>query len=195
MTETTSIYAGKAKYVRYRFLIQWLIALFKFIPARLCMFLWSFSDLFYGNIGCLIRYCVMKKLAKKCGERVYIGRGVEIRKWDKLEVGDHVSIHQNCYIEAEGGVSIGNEVSIAHQTSMISSDHGWEDLSRPIRDNKVTLRPIIINDDVWIGCGCRILSGVTIHSRSIVAAGAVVNKDVPGHSIVGGVPAKKIKEI
>lgn len=195
MTESISIYKGKAKYARYRFLILWLITIFKFIPKKICLSLWCFSDLLYGNIGCLIRYCILKRMAKRCGERVYIGRGVEIRNWDNLEVGDHVSIHQNCYIEAEGGVTIGSEVSIAHQSSMISAEHGWEDVGRPIRENKITFRPIVIEDDVWIGCGCRILAGVTIHSRSIVAAGAVVNKDVSGHSIFGGVPAKKIKAI
>ena len=53
----------------------------------------------------------------------------------------------------------------------------------------------VIIDDVWVGCGCRILSGVTIGSRSIVAAGAVVNKNIPSRVMVGGVPAKVLKEI
>jgi acetyltransferase-like isoleucine patch superfamily enzyme len=195
VADSNSTYAGKAKYDRYLFIIKLLVILFAIFPKRFCLFLWSFSDLFYGHFGCLIRYCVMKKMAKKCGDRIYIGRGVEIRNWENLEIGDHVSIHQSCYLEAAGSISIGNEVSIAHQTSLISSDHGWSDPNFPIRDNPVITRPILIKDDVWIGCGCRILSGVTINSRSIVAAGAVVNKDVPEHFIVGGVPAKKIRQI
>lgn len=57
------------------------------------------------------------------------------------------------------------------------------------------LAPVEIENDVWIGCGVRIMAGVTIHKRSIVAAGAVVTKDIDSGSLVGGVPAKMIKEI
>lgn len=65
----------------------------------------------------------------------------------------------------------------------------------PIKYNKLKYRKVEISDDVWIGCGCRVLSGVVIGKRSIVAAGSVVNKIVNSNIIVGGVPAKEIKEI
>lgn len=92
-----------------------------------------------------------------------------------------------------GGIEIGNDVSIAHQTSILSANHTWEDESIPIKYNAVAFQPVHIENDVWIGCGCRILCGVKIHSRSVVAAGAVVCKDVESHTAVGGVPARVLK--
>lgn len=65
----------------------------------------------------------------------------------------------------------------------------------PIKYNKVEKGPIVVKDDCWIGCGCRILQGVTIGTRSIIAAGAVVTKDVEPFHLYGGVPAKIIKTL
>ena len=65
----------------------------------------------------------------------------------------------------------------------------------PIKYNPSVCSPIVVNDDVWIGCGCRILAGVEIGDRVVIAAGAVVNKNVERNSLYAGVPAKKIKSI
>jgi acetyltransferase-like isoleucine patch superfamily enzyme len=142
-----------------------------------------------------MRYCLLKRLILRCGDNVFIGRSVEIKHWGKLSIGSHVSIHKQCYLDAAGGIHIDDDVSIAHQTSMISFEHTWDVASLPIRDNPVKCAEITIHSDVWIGCGCRILAGVEIGNRAIVAAGAVVTKSVLPHSIVGGVPAKPLKSI
>jgi acetyltransferase-like isoleucine patch superfamily enzyme len=188
-------YEGKAKFQRYQRAIHFLVAVFQYIPRPVCLSLWSVSDLSHGNFGRLIRYCVLKKLAHKCGDRVFVGRGVEIRNWQSLELGSRVSIHQCCYIEARGGVVIGDDVSIAHQSSIVSTQHTWEDLTKSIRDNPVTLEKITIENDVWIGCGCRILAGVEICSRSVVAAGSVVTRSVPCPQVVAGVPARMVRQL
>jgi acetyltransferase-like isoleucine patch superfamily enzyme len=148
-----------------------------------------------GRIAWLMRYGVLRKLVYRCGVRVSVDRGCVIRHWEGLEIGNDVSIHEYCNINAKGGVKIGNDVGIAHQTSILSANHRWDDPTLCILDNPVVLSPTIISDDVWIGCGCRILAGVTIASRSVVAAGAVVAKNVPSGWLVGGVPAKPIKAI
>jgi acetyltransferase-like isoleucine patch superfamily enzyme len=106
-----------------------------------------------------------------------------------------VSIHPNCYIDATGQISIGNNVSIAHNTSILSAEHTWGDSGLPIKYNKVELKPVSIENDVWIGCGCRILAGVTISHRVIIAARAVVNCNCKSNTIHGVVPAKLIKKI
>ncbi|TGN26864.1 acyltransferase [Empedobacter tilapiae] len=148
-----------------------------------------------GNIGLLLRYVVLKNLCKSLGDNVSIQPGVFIFNPDKISIGNNVSIHPMCYIEGAGEIEIGNDVSIAHASTLISTNHQWNDLEKPIKYNKETFGKIVINDDVWIGCGVRVLSDVTIGSRSIIAAGAVVNRNVENNSIYGGVPAKKIKEI
>ncbi|WP_220727602.1 acyltransferase, partial [Marinilactibacillus psychrotolerans] len=84
-------------------------------------------------------------------------------------------------------------VSIAHSTSILSSDHTWDDKSLPIKYNKLSLKPVTIKSDVWLGCGVRILAGSFINKRVVIAAGAVVNKTIESNILAGGIPAKKIK--
>ena len=100
-----------------------------------------------------------------------------------------------CYLDGCGGISIGDNVSIAHNTSLISFNHTHKQKNIPIKYNPIECGHIYIERDVWIGCGTRILSGVSIGTRAIVAAGSVVNKNVEEFSIYGGVPSKLIKYI
>ena len=146
-----------------------------------------------GKFGLLLRYVFLKNLAETVGDNVSIQPGVYLLNLTNLRIGNNVSIHPMCYIDAEGGITIGNDVSIAHSTSILSTNHEWSDLSLPIKYNAVKYNAVVINDDVWIACGVRILAGVEIGNRSVVAAGAVVNKSFNCNTVVGGVPAKILK--
>ncbi|MBB3208341.1 acetyltransferase-like isoleucine patch superfamily enzyme [Rhodopirellula rubra] len=162
------------------------------VPVKLREFLWSSSGIFDGPFAIALRYCILKSLIKDCGDNVYVGKFVCVRNWSGLSIGSNVSIHAMCYIDAAGGVSVGDNVSIAHQVSLISFNHSYQNILLPIKYNPNKLAPIAIHEDVWVGCGVRLLAGVVVEQRSIVAAGAVVNRAVERGSIVGGVPAKKI---
>ena len=139
------------------------------------------------------RYVLLRSLAQRCGELVDVRGGVWLLGTDNLTLGDRVSIHPMCYIDATGGVKIGSDVSIAHSVTIMSTEHRFDDLSTPIRVQVVEVLPVTIEDDVWIGAGARILAGVTVSAGSVVAAGAVVTKDVPAGTVVGGVPARVLK--
>lgn len=188
--ETGRIIFTKNKYYIYGF-----VKLFRFFPKSVLHFFWdcttNHSQLFF----IAIRYIILKALIRSCGDNVRIGTNVQILGWDKLSVGNNVSIHSNCYIDANGEIVIGDNVSIAHNTSILSTNHNWNDISIPIKYNPITHKKVIVSENVWIGCGSRILAGVRIDTRSIIAAGAVVTKDVPSNTIFGGIPAKLIKEI
>ncbi|MBI5750778.1 MAG: acyltransferase [Hydrogenophilales bacterium] len=82
---------------------------------------------------------------------------------------------------------------IAQAVTIRDTDHGFDDVSIPMKSQGINTRPVKIEDDVWIGHGAIILRGVTIGAGAVVAAGALVNKDVPPYAIVGGVPAKVIR--
>ncbi|WP_272946772.1 acyltransferase [Antricoccus suffuscus] len=107
-----------------------------------------------------------------------------------LEIGNRVSIHPMCYIDASGGVRIGDDVSVAHGVTIMSTEHQFVDISVPIRDQPIEFVPVVINNDVWIGAGAKILAGVSVGHGSVVAAGAVVTRDVPPLMVVAGVPAR-----
>lgn len=135
------------------------------------------------------------------GGSITIGKNSEILDYvmlltykGEIEIGDNCSINPFCVIYGHGGVKIGNDVLIATHTVIIPSNHNFSSLDRPIRLQGNTSKGIIIEDDVWIGAGCKILDGVIIGKSSIVAAGSVVNKSIEPYSIVGGVPAKLIRK-
>lgn len=187
--------SGRDKFKKYKSLISLISILFKFLGRRLNKFLFNFFRNTNGVFGLVIRYILLHNLVKNIGDNVSIQPGVYIFHFQNIEIGNNVSIHPMCYIDGAGGLKIGNNVSIAHSSSILTSNHTWKDIELPIKYNKEELNEVIIHDDVWIGCGVRILSGVKIESRSVVAAGAVVNKNIPSNSVFGGVPAKHIKTI
>jgi acetyltransferase-like isoleucine patch superfamily enzyme len=110
-----------------------------------------------------------------------------------IKIGSRTSLNQYVVINGQGGVSIGDNVLIAAFTSIFAANHVIERTDIPIREQGMqTKGGIIIEDDVWIGTHCVILDGVTIGHGSVIAAGAVVNKDISPFSIVGGVPGRVI---
>lgn len=110
-----------------------------------------------------------------------------------ITIGECCSINPYSVLYGHGNLTIGNNVLIAGHCLIIPSNHNFSDITKPINRQGETRKGIIIEDNVWIGSGCRILDGVRIGQGAIIAAGAVVNKDVLPNTIVGGVPAKLIK--
>ena len=108
-------------------------------------------------------------------------------------IGDHTRIGLHCTVI--GPVTVGSHVNLAQGITVTALNHNFEDSQKRIDEQGVSTQPVVIGDDVWIGTNAIILPGVTIGSHSVVAAGAVVTKDVPSHTLVAGVPAKVIKGI
>lgn len=108
-------------------------------------------------------------------------------------IGDHtrVGLHNTII----GPVRIGNHVNLAQGITVTALNHNFQDSGRKIDEQGITTVPVSIEDDIWIGANAVILPGITIGQHSVVAAGAVVTKNVPPHSLVAGVPAKIIRQI
>ncbi len=110
-----------------------------------------------------------------------------------LTIGNNVGISQNCFIQVRGCVTIGSNVMFGPNVSIFSENHGFNRTDIPMIAQDSMRQGITIEDDVWIGAGATILDGVTLGKGSIVAAGALVNTNVPNYGIAAGVPAKIIK--
>jgi acetyltransferase-like isoleucine patch superfamily enzyme len=147
--------------------------------------------------------CYINALSKQgvtFGNNVSIGRntiiectGVIRELGEGLKVGDNVGIAPNGFIAVRGLVEIGPNTIIGPGVSIHAENHLFEDLHTPIRLQGASRKGIKIGVDCWIGSKVAILDGVTIGNGVVIAAGAVVNKDIPDFAIVGGVPAKIIK--
>lgn len=118
----------------------------------------------------------------KPGEGIYIGK----KTW--VGVGAVLA-------SGQGGLFIGNNVLIGPNAILVTGNHDYADTARSSVEQAYQGRPISIGDNVWIGAGATVLGGVTIGERSVIAAGAVVAKDVAPYTVVGGVPAKLISTI
>ncbi|MCM1078149.1 MAG: glycosyltransferase [Bacteroidales bacterium] len=130
------------------------------------------------------------KLGKvKIGKNSFIMRKCYIMNANFLTIGNYSHINRGCLIDARGKITIGDNVSVSHNVSLVTGGH---DAMSP--DFIGIFKPIVIKDYAWLGVGCTILQGVTIGRGAIVAAGAVVTKDVGDYEIVGGIPAKRIGE-
>ena len=108
-------------------------------------------------------------------------------------IGDHTRIGLHNTII--GPVIIGSHVNLAQGITITALNHNFENSKKRIDEQGVSTSAVVIEDDIWIGANAVVLPGVTIGHHSVVAAGAVVTKDVPPHSLVAGVPAKVIKQI
>jgi acetyltransferase-like isoleucine patch superfamily enzyme len=186
---------GRDKFKKFKGIISFLTAFFSLFPTFILTFLFTFFRNKNGKSGLLIRYILLRNLSKSCGDNVSIQPNVFLFNLHLISFGNNVSIHPMCYLDGAGEIEIGDNVSIAHSSSILTTNHTWNEVSIPIKYNKETFSKVTVENDVWIGCGCRILSGVTLRQRSVIAAGAVVTSTVESNSVYGGIPAKLIKKI
>lgn len=122
-------------------------------------------------------FCLFPPFYTDCGKNIHVGK--------------NVFINAGCSFQDQGGITIEDGVLIGHNVVLASLNHPLE----PQRRQDLIPAPIRICKNAWLGSGSTVLSGVTVGENSVVAAGAVVTKDVPPNTVVGGVPAKVIKEI
>jgi acetyltransferase-like isoleucine patch superfamily enzyme len=128
------------------------------------------------------------------GRFVWIGDGTKIRCHEGVvEIGEKTVLGQECTISAYQRVRIGEQCVIADRAMFIDFDHGVVDVERPIRQQGIYKRDVIVGSNVWIGYNACLLRGVRVGDNAIIGSNSVVTKDVPANAVVGGVPAKVIR--
>ncbi len=164
-----------------RYFCRFLFNIFRCFPQ---------SYKFGGKLSKKLRALTAKGFIKYCGKNVNIEKGAVISS--KLSIGDNSGIGVNC--NCGGELYIGNDVMMGPECVVISRNHKFEDTTTPIRlQGYEKEEPCYIGNDVWIGRRVMIMPGVRIGNGCVIAAGAVVTKDIPDFAIAGGVPAKVIK--
>lgn len=176
-------------------LIDGLSSIIALLPYCIREWMFRCSSSCGGRIGILIRYILIRKMAKSCGRNVSIKKHCYLHRIKGLSIGNNVCIHEGVYINAVGGLTIGDNVSIGHGSDILTFNHQWNDPSKPIKYNDIVKKSVTIGYDSWIGVGTKIMAGINIGERTIIAAGAIVTKDVKPHTMVGGCPARLIKNL
>lgn len=160
--------------------------------ARYVLGYMRYMDLLTGKIPSHhVRNFLYRKVWNvKLGKKAVIYYGAEIRASYNLVIGKGTIIGDNAILDARRGCIIGDNVNFSSGVSLWTDQHDYNDSYFRCMPNKYG--PIIVKDRAWIGPGTIILHNVTIGEGAVVAAGAVVTKDVPPFTLVGGVPAKPI---
>jgi len=143
-------------------------------------------------------YAAIKRLllnwaGARVGRNVHIYPGVRIYMPRGLVVGNNVSISSYVVITTAGTVTIGDNVLIGYGTRILSANHKIPDSLGVIFGAGHDCKPVVIEDGVWLGANVVILPGVRVREGAVVAAGAVVTKDIDPYTVVGGVPAELIR--
>lgn len=145
-----------------------------------------------GVEGFFFRRLLYRLLMEKCDRETYIYPDVRILFSSRISMGRWVAINSGTYIDGGGSITIGDNVMIGPDCIIASRGHTFSSKEVPMRLQPVDSSPITIGDDVWIAARSTILGGVSIGTGAIIAAGSVVNTEVPPFTIFGGIPAVKI---
>ena len=139
------------------------------------------------------REAAVRELFGSVGANPFVHPGFNCDNGKNIHVGDEFLANCNVAILDVAQVRIGDHVMLGPNVVITTSGHPISPAER--REHLAFAQPVTIGDDVWMGGNVVVLPGVTIGSNVIVAAGAVVNKDVPSNCIVAGVPARKVRDI
>ncbi|MDB8567894.1 DapH/DapD/GlmU-related protein [Turicibacter sanguinis] len=141
----------------------------------------------------VVKTIILKKFIKNIGDNVNVRPKIKISSGENLTIGDNSGIGEESFIQDIGNITIGHNVLMGPKVMIFTANHEIKK-SKKICQQGIKIKDVIVEDDVWIGAGAIILPGVHIKKGAVIGAGSVVTKDVAEYTIVGGNPAKLIKE-
>jgi maltose O-acetyltransferase len=155
----------------------------KFLIVAFINFTYSVIPFFF------LKKLFLRLFKIKLGAKTYIHRGVKFFHIGNLTIGHNSVINFGCYLDNRREIHIGNNVGIAHNTKIYTLGHDLNDPEFGTKGSQVT-----INDNVFIFSNCIVMPGVTVGEGAVILPGSIVTKDISPYTIVGGNPAKYIKD-
>jgi acetyltransferase-like isoleucine patch superfamily enzyme len=110
-------------------------------------------------------------------------------------IGRNSYLGENCLIRGQGGVRIGDSVLLAPRVQVLAVDHLFADSDRPVIQQGISAKGIVVQDGAWVGAGATLLDGVEVGSGAVIGAGAVVTRDVPARTLAIGTPAQVVRTL
>lgn len=144
---------------------------------------------FGQDCGICAKVTVRGKTRVKLGNRVHLGRGVFLGGGGEIRIGNHTCINAGTIVCSRTEVLVGDGCMIAAYCYIIDTDHVFNRVEVPIREQGYASRKVVIGNDVWVGSHSIIAKGVTIGDGAVVGANSFVNRDVPALTVVAGSPA------
>jgi maltose O-acetyltransferase len=146
-----------------------------------------------GIVGFAARTLAYKLLFKHLGGFAWVQHGVTVVHADRLRVGRNFGCNSGTYINAIGGITMGDFVLLGSNVTISSGRHPIDGAEPPVFARPAEPLPIVIENDVWIAAGAVILPGVTLRKGTVVGANAVVTKDTDAYGVYAGTPARKLR--
>ena len=140
-----------------------------------------------------LRPLIARMLGLKCGRSIQIRRNIYFEEHRKIVVGSSVFLNRQAYLDASGGIRIGDNVRFGPQVMLITGTH--EIGTSGMRTGPLTCKPIIIGKGCWLGARVMVTPGVTIGEGCVVSAGAVVQRSMPPDFLIAGNPARPISPL
>lgn len=161
------------------------------IPVHIIMIITSLIP--NSTIANKIRGRLLKPFFKFCGKNPQIGPGVILNNIRNISIGDNVYIAHNVWINASGGIKIGQDSIIGPYSVVATSQHLFK--GNKFSNTESIVKPIEIGSGCWLASHVVVTSGVTVHDACLISAGSVVTKDIEKSGMYGGVPSKFIKSL
>ena len=163
------------------------------------------SNFSFGSNVTIESHCILDGYASR---KITLGNNSKIGMYSKLlstshlatygkglVIGNNSAVGDFTHFGASGSITIGNDVIMGSFVSFHSENHNFQNTTKLIREQGVTSKGIIIGNNIWVGARVTFLDGCVVGDNSVVAAGAVVNGVFPANSVIGGIPARILKEI
>ncbi len=187
---------GRVQFARYKGVLGVLASLYRALPLNMRKNALERHRNMRGKLGLGLRYAILRSISDSVGDNVAIFPGVFILNPENVVIGNNVSIQPMTYMECgylKGGITIDDDVSIAHGVTIMATTHRFDSQDVKIRDQGLENKPVHIEENVWIGAKTTILCGVTIGHGSVIGAGTIIKKSVDAEGVYVGAPARRVK--